>query len=208
MCAVCLATVGVLIIVYGSSTTAAAVTRGVTIAQTPTPLFGDIITLAASVIYGLYQVLYKKYAALSSDLEPTQYTHVPASAGQANDEEIVSSPLTACNEVIHSLPFGLHPNFLTASIGVCTLFVFWIPLPVLHYYGIEVFALPSNMKTFAAIVGICTTGVIFNAGFMVRMINAQRPYLINIFRFCWGSGARLLLPLGVYLQSSSHSSRI
>jgi drug/metabolite transporter (DMT)-like permease len=191
MCAVCLATAGVLTIVYGdsrSSATTAALARGVTVAQTPAPLFGDIITLVASVIYGLYQVLYKKYAALSSDVElaaePTQYTHIPASAEQVNDEEIVSSPLVACNEVTHSLPFGLHPNFLTASIGVCTLFVLWIPLVVLHYNGIEEFALPSNMTTFFAIAGICATGVIFNAGFMVRMINAQRPYLINIFRSC------------------------
>lgn len=176
MCAVCLATAGVLTIVYGdsrSSATTAALARGVTIAQTPAPLFGDIITLVASVIYGLYQVLYKKYAALSSDLElaaePTQYTHIPTSADQVNDEEIVSSPLATCYEVTHSLPFGLHPNFLTASIGVCTLFVLWIPLIMLHYYGIEEFALPSNMTTFFAIAGICATGVIFNAGFMILL---------------------------------------
>ncbi|KAG1783980.1 hypothetical protein EV702DRAFT_1056634 [Suillus placidus] len=176
MCAVSLASVGVLTIVYGDSTpssTTAAVARGITVAQTPAPLFGDIITLVASVIYALYQVLYKKYAALPSDLEPaaepTEYTHIPASAEQASDEEIVSSPLIASNEVTHSLPFGLHPNFLTASIGVCTLFVLWIPLPVLHYYGIEEFALPSNMVTFAAVAGICTTGVIFNAGFMILL---------------------------------------
>jgi drug/metabolite transporter (DMT)-like permease len=174
MCAVCLATVGVLTIVYGDSrsTTTAAAARGVTIAKAPAPLFGDILTLVASVIYGLYQVLYTKYAALSSDLElaaePTQYTHIPASTEQANDEEI-SSPLAACNEVTHALPFGLHPNFLTASIGVCTLFVLWIPLIVLHYYGIEEFSLPSNMTTFAAIAGICTTGIIFNAGFMILL---------------------------------------
>ncbi|KAG2150027.1 hypothetical protein BD769DRAFT_1410033 [Suillus cothurnatus] len=176
ICAVCLAIVGVLTIVYGDSTpssTTAAVARGMTVAQTPAPLFGDILTLVASVIYGLYQVLYKKYAALPSDLEPavepTQYTPILASAEQASDEEMVSSPLGASNQVTHSLPFGLHPNFLTASIGLCTLFVLWIPLTVLHYYGIEEFALPSNMVTFIAIAGICATGVIFNAGFMILL---------------------------------------
>lgn len=174
MCAVCLATVGVLTIVYGDSTpssTTAPVVRRTTIAQTSAPLFGDILTLVASVIYGLYQVLYKKYAALPSDLEPaaepTQYSHIPASA--AGDEEIVSLPLLASNQVTHGLPFGLHPNFLTASMGVCTLFVLWVPLTVLHYYGIEEFALPSNMVTFVAIAGICITGVIFNASFMILL---------------------------------------
>ncbi|KAG1757598.1 hypothetical protein EDB19DRAFT_1658098 [Suillus lakei] len=176
MCAVCLATVGVLTIVYGDSTpssTTAAVARGMAVARTPAPLVGDILTLVASVLYGLYQVLYKKYAALPSDpelpAEPAHYTHIPASAEQAGDEEIVSPSLVASNEIAYSLPFGLHPNFLTASIGVCTLCVLWIPLPVLHYYGIEEFALPSNMVTFAAIAGICTTGVIFNAGFMILL---------------------------------------
>ncbi|KAG2044874.1 hypothetical protein BDR03DRAFT_937424 [Suillus americanus] len=176
MCAVCLAIVGVLTIVYGDSTplsTTAAVARGMTVTQTPAPLFGVIITLVASVTYGLYQVLYKKYAALPSDLEPpaepTQYTHIPASAEQASHEEIASSSLVASNQVTHSLPFGLHPNFLTASIGLCTLCVLWIPLIVLHYYGIEEFALPTNMTTFAAIAGICATGVIFNAGYMILL---------------------------------------
>ncbi|KAG1881634.1 hypothetical protein C8R48DRAFT_681729 [Suillus tomentosus] len=174
MCAVCLATVGVLTIVYGDSTpssTTAPVVRRTTVAQTSAPLFGDILTLVASVIYGLYQVLYKKYAALPSDLEPaaepTQYSHIPASA--AGDEEIVSLPLLASNQVTHALPFGLHANFLTASMGVCTLFVLWVPLTALHYYGIEEFALPSNMVTFVAIAGICITGVIFNASFMILL---------------------------------------
>ncbi|KAG2154824.1 hypothetical protein DEU56DRAFT_770649 [Suillus clintonianus] len=172
MCAVCLATAGVLTIVYGDSTPSST-TAAMTVALTPSPFFGDILTLVASVIYGLYQVLYTKYAALPSDpklvAESAHYTHVPASAEQADDQEIVSPPLVTNNEFAYSLPFGLHPNFLTASIGVCTLFVFWVPLPVLHYYGIEEFALPSDMVTFAAIAGICATGVIFNAGFMILL---------------------------------------
>ncbi|KAG1749969.1 uncharacterized protein EDB91DRAFT_1327374 [Suillus paluster] len=95
MCAVCLATVGVLTIVYGGSTP---------------------------------PILYKKYAALPSApelaVESVHYTHIPASAEQAIDEEIV-------NEVVHSPPFGLHPNFLTASIGLCTMFILlgvWGPI--------------------------------------------------------------------------------
>ncbi|KAG2159841.1 uncharacterized protein EDB93DRAFT_1112213 [Suillus bovinus] len=176
-CAVCLATVGVLTIVYGDSTPSnatAPLAGRTTVAQNSAPLFGDILTLVASVIYGLYQVLYKKYVALPSDLEPAaeppQYSHVPTSAEQVDDEETVASPSpVAGDKVAHSLPFGLHSNFLTACIGVCTLSVLWVPLIVLHYYGIEKFGLPSNMVTFVAIAGICITGVIFNAGFMILL---------------------------------------
>ncbi|KAG0708838.1 hypothetical protein DFH29DRAFT_889286 [Suillus ampliporus] len=176
ICAVCLATAGVLTVVYGGSTpsgTTTPVTHGMTVAQTPAPFFGDVLTLVASVIYGLYQVLYKKYAALPLELElavdSVHYAHIPSSAEQVVGEEIVSPPLIASDEVVHSIPFGLHPNFLTASIGACTFLVLWIPLPVLHYCGIEKFALPSNMATSAAIAGICATGVIFNAGFMILL---------------------------------------
>ncbi|OAX42945.1 hypothetical protein K503DRAFT_766249 [Rhizopogon vinicolor AM-OR11-026] len=176
MCAVFLATAGVITIVYAGSTPtvhSSVVTRDVIVARTPAPFIGDLLTLVASVLYGLYQVLYKKYVALPSELElaagSVHYTHIPASAEQAVDEETLSPPLSASNEIAYSLPFGLHPNFLTTCIGVCTLFVLWIPLPILHYYGIEEFALPSNITTVAAIAGICATGVIFNAGFMVLL---------------------------------------
>jgi drug/metabolite transporter (DMT)-like permease len=169
MCAVFLATAGVLIIVYAGSTPS--VTQSEVATRTPAPFVGDLLTLVASVVYGLYQVLYKKYVALPSNSElaagSVRYTHIPTSVEQAIDEETLSPPLLASNEIAFSLPFGLHPNFLTTCIGVCTLFVLWIPIPILHYYGIEEFALPSNMVTVAAIAGICAAGVVFNAGFMV-----------------------------------------
>jgi len=177
MCAVCISSAGVLIILYAGSTPSnqsISVRRDMVASRTATPFIGDILTLVASVLYGLYQVLYKKYVALPSDpelaIESVHYTHIPASAEQVIDEETISLPLPASNEITHSLPFGLHPNFLTTCIGLCTLFVLWIPLPILHYYGIEEFELPSNMVTLASIAGICATGVIFNAGFMVRIM--------------------------------------
>lgn len=182
MCAVLLATAGVLTILYAGSMPSA-VSHDVVVTRTAAPFIGDILTLVASVLYGLYQVLYKKYAALPSDselaAESVHYTHIPASVEEVVDEETLSPPHLASKEIVNSLPFGLHPNFLTTSIGLCTLCVLWIPLPILHYSGVEEFALPSNMVTVAAITGICATGVIFNAGFMVTGIMKTRCLLAN-----------------------------
>lgn len=179
MCAVCLAMAGVLTIVYAGTmppTQSIVMTRDVIVAHTPAPFIGDLLTLVASVLYGLSQVLYKKFVALSSDpelvAESVHYSHIPESMEQADAEETLSSPLPTSDEISYSLPFGLHPNFVTTCMGACTLFVFWIPLPILHYYGIEEFALPSDMGTAIAIAGICITGAIFNASFMVSIVKS------------------------------------
>lgn len=180
MCAVCLATAGVLTIVYAGSvspTQSVTVTRDVIVAHSPAPFIGDLLTLVASVLYGLCQVLYKKFVALPSDpelaAESVHYSHIPESMVQADDEETrLSPPLSISNEIAHSLPFGLHPNFVTTCMGACTLFVLWIPLPILHYCGIEEFALPSNIETTISIAGICVTGAMFNASFMVSIVKS------------------------------------
>jgi drug/metabolite transporter (DMT)-like permease len=179
MCAVCLATAGVLTIVYAGSvppTQSVTVTRDVIVAHSPAPFIGDLLTLVASVLYGLCQVLYKKFVALPSDpelaAESVHYSHIPESMEQADDEETLSSPLPISNEIAYSLPFGLHPNFVTTCMGACTLFVLWIPLPILHYYGIEEFALPSDIGTAISIAGICVTGAMFNASFMVSIVKS------------------------------------
>ena len=41
------------------------------------------------------------------------------------------------------LPTALHANFLTSCIGFATLVLLWIPIPILHYTGIETFHWPA-----------------------------------------------------------------
>lgn len=172
-----IATLGVVAVVYGGSTLAESEPPADSVAVTSfkpsAPLVGDLLTLVASIGYGLYQVLYKKYAALPSD---------PEIASEALYEQICNDGINDTSgayelpgredlgDAVYPPPFGLHPNLLTSVVGFLTLIILWIPIPVLHYFGIESFRFPENATTTLAISGIAISGVIFNAGFMVRSI--------------------------------------
>lgn len=166
--AVVLATVGAAAVVYGGSSKSDGESTDAQAAGAKAALFGDMLTLVASVIYGVYQVLYKMYAAL-----PTEPHHIPV---EQDYEPIVDSsedpsdmPLSDKPEMVYPPPFGLYANALTSAIGISTLLLLWIPIPILHYYGLETFRLPGDMKTVLVIVGISLSGVAFNAGLMVRL---------------------------------------
>lgn len=169
--AVVLATIGTVAVVYGSSTAPApdqSGDKGVSSTTTdigfkPTaPLLGNLLTLVASFGYGLYQVLYKIYAALPSDPEAAEllYEQIP------EDEEALD-PAAADADMVYPPPFGFHPNLLTSMLGFSTLVLLWIPIPFLHWSEAELFRLPPDFATFISIVGIALSGVVFNAGFMV-----------------------------------------
>jgi drug/metabolite transporter (DMT)-like permease len=160
--AVSLATLGTLGVVYGGVENAQLEhedAKRALVGKPSAPLLGDLLTLVASFGYGLYQVLYKKYCALPNDPEVIHHaTYQPIF--DANEPNIDSDPDPP-------VPYGLHPNLLTTGIGVMTFLTLWIPLPFLHYFGIESFALPKDLRTVLAISGICLSGVVFNSGFMV-----------------------------------------
>ncbi|KAF8140280.1 hypothetical protein EV363DRAFT_1426700 [Boletus edulis] len=139
--------------------------------STSAPLTGDMLTLVASVLYGLYQVLYKRYIALPTNPELTAesgcYRPLPDHTNNTLDDETVA--VLRADDIVYPPPFGLHPNLITATIGLCTLLVFWIPIPFLHYYQIETFRLPTSGSTLLAIATIATSGVVFNAGLMILL---------------------------------------
>ena len=173
-----LATLGVIVVVYGGSSQTGSLDSEKTAVQAEisikpsAPLAGDLLTLAASVGYGLYQVLYKKYAALPSDPErvaeedyhPIRDDDDDAerSSGEANLAECVKE-----DAGVYPPPFGLHPNLLISFVGLLTFTILWIPLPLLHYSGIQRFKLPGNLTTSLAIAGIAASGMVFNAGLVV-----------------------------------------
>ncbi|KAI9572985.1 hypothetical protein HD554DRAFT_2202791 [Boletus coccyginus] len=171
--AVVVATLGVLTVVYGGTSALSPNSQFVEVnpSTTSAPFVGDMLTLVASVLYGLYQVFYKKYIALPSDpestAEPGRYRSLPVGANSTVDEE--SASILRADDIVYPPPFGLHANLITATIGLCTLLVFWIPIPILHYYQIETFRLPPNGSTVMAIAGIAASGVVFNAGFMILL---------------------------------------
>jgi hypothetical protein len=165
--AVFLATVGVLAVVYGGATSGGGNSNpevsAVAFSIKPSaPLVGNLLTLIASITYGLYQVLYKKYAALPSDPEELLYDEVPSEEPAVGSIRETPSP----SESI-TLPFGLHANLLTSAIGLLTLVVVWIFIPICHYLNLETFALPANLTTCLVIAGISLSGWVVNAGFMV-----------------------------------------
>ena len=144
------------------------------------PLLGDLLTLCASVGYGLYQVMYKRYAALPSDPEfdpGTAYDPLPDSEDRPahgfNGGNIDVDGLT------YPPPFGLHANLLTCGIGLMTFFTLWIMLPILHYSGYERFRLPPDLITTLSIAGIAGSGLVFNGGLMVTVLYTLYSELVD-----------------------------
>ncbi|KIJ21773.1 hypothetical protein PAXINDRAFT_165169 [Paxillus involutus ATCC 200175] len=172
--AVSMATLGVVTVVYGGSIGPSSDPEPFkeNLTNASTPFIGDMLTLVASLGYGLYQVLYTKYIALSYDprltSESAHYHQLSTSTDNIVDEE-PSACAAVTDSMVYPPPFGLHPNLITTSIGLCTLLVFWIPIPILHYYQIEEFRLPPNAATAIAIAGIATSGVVFSAGYMILL---------------------------------------
>ncbi|KAK3352067.1 hypothetical protein B0H65DRAFT_459859 [Neurospora tetraspora] len=107
--AVAIAILGVLIVAYGDgnpdSGSGDDITGG-------TRFLGNMIIGVGSVLYGLYEVLYKRFAC------PPEGT-------------------SAFRSVTFANTFG-------SMIGVFTIFVLWIPIPILHWTGIEPFEVPTG----------------------------------------------------------------
>lgn len=167
--AVVIATVGAAVIAYGGSSSPVENENSeAKAADSNAPLVGDLLTLVASIIYGVYQVLYKMYAALPAQPDATFEVAIdPAyepilSQGDDTEAAVPDKP-----EMVYPPPFGLYANALTSAIGICTLLILWIPIPILHYLDLETFRLPPDMRTVFVLCGISLSGVVFNAGLMV-----------------------------------------
>lgn len=164
----------------------------------------------------MYQVLYKIYAALPTDpselgVTPSDLSaYEPIASGETEESWDVAIPSedTKSDTMIYPPPFGLYANFLTSSIGVCTFFLLWIPLPILHILDLEKFRLPTDITTISVIAAICLSGVVFNAGLMVRRrlvcpvfckISLTPNNVLTVsHRFCSASGALSSHPWAIY----------
>jgi hypothetical protein len=166
--AVIIATLGAALVVYGGSNASNDTGTEAVPTETKAPVVGDLLTLVASILYGIYQVLYKMYAALPSPPDghfeelPVDYEPIPDPSDVSTEIPDSDKP-----DMIYPPPFGLYANALTTAIGVCTFLLLWIPIPILHYLGLEMFRLPTDVKTISVIAGIALSGVAFNAGLMV-----------------------------------------
>ena len=107
---------------------------------------GNIIIGIGSVLYGLYEVLYKKYACPPEGISPGR-------------------------GMIFAMSFG-------TLIGTFTLTVLWIPLPILHFLGIEKFELPGAEAGWLLLISVLANAT-FSGSFLV-LISLTSPVLSSV----------------------------
>ena len=175
--AVLIATFGVMAVVYGDVAqsdlphTEAFVNTNKTV-KPKAPVLGDLLTLFASFGYGLYQVMYKRHAALLQDGESelgAPYAPLSDSDGLSAGE-LDESAKEVDDDLAYPPPFGLYPNLLAGGIGLMTFSSLWIIFPILHYSGYERFRLPDNPTLVLSVAGIAGSGLVFNSGLLVLIL--------------------------------------
>ena len=201
--AVLIATFGVLAVVYGDAKQSAsplsdhrkALASDATESGKPkAPLLGDLLSLCASFGYGLYQVLYKRHAALPLDQEfelGSSYVPLPESDGIPASE--LGEAGTEIDDLTYPPPFGLHANLIASGLGLMTFLFLWIMLPFLHYSGYERFRLPDNPTITLSIAGIAASGLVFNVGMLVTTflclsVLGLTDDFFCALRLCWVFG--------------------
>ncbi|KAI5291852.1 hypothetical protein KEM54_005288 [Ascosphaera aggregata] len=145
---VAVAIVGVLIVAYCPSTEGGGeqqVTEA-DLTESSNRALGNLIIGVGSVLYGLYEVMYKRYAC------PPEGT----SAGRG----------------------VIFANTVASLIGLFTILFLWIPLPVLHWLGLETFEMPDAHT--ACILAISTiSNAVFSGSFLV-LISLTSPVLSSV----------------------------
>ncbi|KAI0596388.1 NADP-dependent oxidoreductase domain-containing protein [Biscogniauxia sp. FL1348] len=147
--AVLVAIVGVLIVAYGDSKEETGGGDGAADEQTQEAgmrFLGNMIIGAGSVLYGLYEVLYKRLACPPEGTSPAR-------------------------GMIFANAFG-------SCVGVFTLTVLWIPLPVLHMLGWETFELPTGRAAFYLLVSVLMNATF--AGSFLVLISLTSPVLSSV----------------------------
>ena len=122
MAAVGVAIAGVLVVAYGDSHArkhgsksgggAGGPEENASEAETENRSLGNLVIGVGSVLYGFYEVLYKKYLCPPDETSPGR-----------------------------SMIFA---NTIGSGLGLFTLTVLWIPMPILHWLGWEIFELPTG----------------------------------------------------------------
>lgn len=126
---VAVAIAGVLIVAYGDAAptkhggkSGGSVGGGEDPDNSSNRALGNIVIGVGSVLYGLYEVLYKKLACPPEGTSPGR-------------------------GMIFANTFG-------SLIGCFTLLVLWIPLPILHYTGMETFEWPHGEAAWMLVISV------------------------------------------------------
>lgn len=92
-------------------------------------LLGNLIIGVGSVLYGFYEVLYKKVLCPPDECSPTRGM--------------------------------IFANAVGSGIGMFTLCVLWIPLPILHFMGWETFELPHGEAAWMMLISVLANASTF-----------------------------------------------
>ncbi|KAH6689427.1 hypothetical protein F5X68DRAFT_203675 [Plectosphaerella plurivora] len=148
--AVMVAIVGVLVVAYGDQKPGGAEGQdaaAVAAAERAGERFlGNMIIGVGSVLYGLYEVLYKRYACPPEGCSPMR-------------------------GVVFANTFG-------SMIGIFTLTVLWVPLPLLHWLGIESFELPTGHTAWMLFFSVIANATF--AGSFLVLISLTSPVLSSV----------------------------
>ncbi|KAK7755756.1 hypothetical protein SLS62_002369 [Diatrype stigma] len=107
---------------------------------------GNIIIGAGSVLYGLYEVLYKRWACPPEGVSAMRGT--------------------------------IFANAFGSCIGLFTLTVLWVPLPILHWLGWETFELPTGETALWLWVSVVMNATF--AGSFLVLISLTSPVLSSV----------------------------
>ncbi|KAF2397769.1 hypothetical protein EJ06DRAFT_550770 [Trichodelitschia bisporula] len=140
--AVGVAIAGVLVVAYGPG----AESQGGRDDGGRARFLGNIIIGVGSVLYGFYEVLYKKVACPPDDTSPGR-------------------------GMIFANTFG-------SMIGAFTLCVLWIPLPILHWTGLETFELPTGEQAWMLAISVLANAC-FSGSFLI-LISLTSPVLSSV----------------------------
>jgi drug/metabolite transporter (DMT)-like permease len=141
--AVAIAIFGVFIVAYGDTTPAkhgnksgggAGGEKAPPSHEAENRALGNLIIGIGSVLYGFYEVLYKKLACPPEGCTPDR-------------------------GMIFANTFG-------SMIGGFTLLVLWIPLPFLHYFGIETFQLPVGKQAWMMAISVLANASTYSLSYL------------------------------------------
>jgi drug/metabolite transporter (DMT)-like permease len=164
--AVIVAIIGVLVVAYGDAKpTKHGGKSGGSVGGGPpdkeakeasTRVLGNLIIGVGSVLYGLYEVLYKKLACPPEGCSPGR-------------------------GMVFANTFG-------SLIGSFTLLVLWIPLPILHWTGLEKFELPHGEAAWLLAITVLANAV-FSGSFLVLILSSVAAlltiFLVAIVDWLW-----------------------
>lgn len=150
--AVIIAIIGVLVVAYGDTGSGSSSADGQSLGEgegdvdAGSRFLGNIVIGIGSVLYGLYEVLYKRFACPPDGCSPGR-------------------------GMIFANTFG-------SCIGLFTISVLWIPLPILNWLKWEIFEIP-NASTCWLILFAVLSNATFSASFLI-LISLTSPVLSSV----------------------------